>query len=194
MICSILIPTRSRLSRLKETLQSIQDTANQANYEIILRLDSDDKETILGLNDLNKQFTFKAIIGPRLLGYSSINVFYSQMAEAATGTWIFILNDDCILEGKGWDEQLSKLKPNCIVQSEYNKLGPSLYVRNEGGPFPIVPRNCWKKFGHEVIPNPVDTELDQLLRVRNKWPTVFLKGLIICHNRQQDETLSPDRL
>lgn len=194
MICSILIPTRSRLPRLKETLQSIQDTADQSNYEVILRLDSDDKETILGLNDLNKQFTFKAIIGSRLLGYPSINVFYSQMAEAATGTWIFILNDDCVLKGKGWDEQLKKIRPTCIVQPEYNQLGSSLYTRTEGGPFPIVPNLIWKTLGYEVIPNPVDIALDQMIRIEKKWRTVFLKGLTVYHHRIQDSTLALDRL
>ena len=52
---SILIPTRSRIESLKNTLESIkQSVSNIYNIEIILGVDKDDVSTINYYKQLNK--------------------------------------------------------------------------------------------------------------------------------------------
>jgi GT2 family glycosyltransferase len=195
MICAVLIPSRARPTRLHRTLTSIFETvSNKDNIEILLRFDDDDQETLSELDKFKSYPNTKITIGPRKNGWNSVNEFYSEMANETTAPWISIMNDDAVFEGKDWDVSLNTFpRRGIIVQPELYQLGMSKYFNIEGGAFPFVPNGCWKQFGYEIIPDPVDTQLDCILRIDNGWKTEFLVGFGIIHDRDDEETLNLHR-
>jgi GT2 family glycosyltransferase len=193
MLCAILIPTRKRFDRLLKTVASVYGTTNASDQvEIIIRCDSDDYETTHRVLELPA--AVKVMSGPRSRGYAAINLFYTDMAAATKAEWIWIMNDDATIQGSGWADQLAKVsEPRCIVQPELIGWGPSEYSRSEGGPFPVVRNKCWEAFGMTDIPDPADAALDDLLRVRNGWKTVWLDGIKVQHDRDTDDKLAVHR-
>lgn len=196
MICSVLIPTRGRPIRLKETIRSLFDTARSEDFEVRLRVDDDDEETIHALKDIHPYTqNIHAIIGPRGKGYLDLNNFYTALADASVAPWIWIFNDDVIVESSGWADELKTVpREGFIVQPEFNKLNNSTYRFDPTSPFPIAPNGCWRQFGYDPIPDPADMWLDKILRLQNGWKTHFLSGLTTYHERKLDATLTPDRL
>ena len=56
----------------------------------------------------------------------------------------------------------------------------------------MMPNKCWEKYGIRKFDTPFDAGLWQLLR-KNGWPTYFLPGVIVHHDREDDTTLQPKR-
>lgn len=193
-LCSVLIPTRARPDRLRRAVESISDTVTDPmRVEVILRVDHDDPHLDAALA-LSFDGTITTKVGDRRQGYASMHEFYDELAGAAAGRWIFIMNDDAFVIGKGWDEDLAKVPiDGVIVQPEIYQLGESLYPFCEGGAFPMVPNGCWHYYGWQGLRDPVDTQLDQLLRVQHGWRTAFLPGMCVVHERDPDHVLAEHR-
>lgn len=192
--CAVLIPSRARPDRLKKTLDSVFATVNDvANIEVILRFDDDDKATLDCLEDFKKYPETQIIIGPRKAGWATLNLFYEEMAAVAKSTWIWVMNDDAFFEGKDWDLKLAEVPTTgFLVQPELYQLGFSKYYDVEGGAFPVMPNLCWKQWV-EIIPDPIDIKIDELLRIQNGWQSYFLKGIGVIHERDSDEELAAHR-
>ena len=193
---AILLPSRSRPDRLLKTIMSALNTAE--NIEICIRLDDDDDITLKRLDEFQKLPKTKITIGPRYTGYTSLNRFYTELADSSKAEWISIMNDDAVYIGKDWDKKIGKFPTNgFILQPEFYGLGGSNYINCEGGAFPFVPNGCWKKYLNIIttphIPDPVDTALDEILRKQNGWKTGFIKGFKVQHNRDKDEDLAAHR-
>ena len=209
MICSVLIPSRGRYLRLCQAVQSIKDTAADfADVEVLVRADDDDAETIAVCDELlDADLIDHAIVGSRLGGYGSLYTFYDELAQHARGRWIWIMNDDAKVTGHGWDQQLAELSTHgLIVQPEIYQLNASAYPRCEGGAFPIVPSMVWRRFGVPHMGSPVDTWLDEMLRLgrhratcaqtdqdESCWRTHFLPGIAVVHDRDRDDVLADHR-
>lgn len=192
--CAILIPSRARPDRLHKTMTSIFNTVkNPENIEVMLRFDDDDIISIERMDEFKKYPSTTVLIGSRQKGWLSLNLFYEEMAAVANSHWVWIMNDDAIFEGNDWDEQLAQIPTEgFLVQPELYQLGFSKYYNAEGGAFPCMPNLCWKKWV-EIIPDPIDTEIDKLLRVQNGWKSHFLPGIGIIHDRDNDEELAIHR-
>jgi hypothetical protein len=157
-----------------------------------VRFDRDDESSVDRLSELPSGV--EVIVGDRGNGWSSINEMYTETANASPECdWIWIMNDDVVVEGSDWDIKLSKAPHKSIVQPEIMGLGRSVYSRVEGAAFPLVPNQCWRDFGHSLIQEPADYWLDELLRVKNGWPTYWLEGIKVQHNRDDDDQLSRHR-
>lgn len=200
MICSVLIPSRGRPERLRKTIQSISDTSSKANVQILVRFDDDDDASLKIVDQLLRD-GIGVVVGPRKFGYPSLGEFYLELAQAARGAWIWIMNDDAYVTGppkaraRTWDEMLRAIpRTGFIVQPECYQLGFSKYWNSEGGAFPIVPNGCWRDVGAEFAGGAaVDTWLDQLLRVQTGWQTRFLEGVAVVHDRDTDDVLAKHR-
>jgi hypothetical protein len=201
VICSVLIPSRARIDRLRKTLRSIRQTSRASDVEILVRFDDDDRESLDVVEDLTREHGIRVLTGPRRLGYLSLGEFYAELAAVATGAWIWIMNDDAYVtgpavdDGPGWDVDLRSIPTiGEIVQPECYQLGHSKYWSSEGGAFPIVPRGCWSILDEEFDRGPsVDIWLDQMLRARNGWKTRFLPGIAVVHERDADDVLARHR-
>lgn len=189
MLCSIYIPSRKRIERLKRTLQSIWDTAKPENFEIWLKFDDDDDESIAAIPELENRWRVKFLVAPRLEGWASIEHYMNVLMPNFEGTWIWQLNDDSTIEGAGWDEQLKAIPTTgFIVHPGIHQLGFSKYTNDYGGAFPMVVKRFWEQFGETEVQRPYDTFCNELAR-KNGWKTAFLSGIAINHQRDTDEQL-----
>lgn len=193
-LCSILLPTWRRLDRLKKTIKSIVDSAeNKTCFEMLIRVQQDDPETMAAIPQLiHAAPVVRMVVGLPLRGYTDLATFYDDLADIAHGEWIWVMNDDVLVEGSGWDAILSKEEKNAIIMPEIHKLGFSTYIDDGANPFMFVPNKSWKQYGTDRFKNPFDHELWALLR-NNGWPTRFMKGIGAWHDRDSDEELKRQR-
>lgn len=182
-IVSVLIPTRGRTPRLFKAIKSIFDTTRPGQVDIILRMDEDDSRAC-SMRDELVELGCKVLIGPRLQGYSSLPTFIREMSDVAKTYWIMLFNDDAVIEGTGWVDYIEqKGEGNAVFQAEHHCLGGSHYLNDTGGPFPIMPRNCWQQFGRAEPPSDADRWVYYFLSHEQRWPLHFIKGMTVRHDR-----------
>ena len=194
MICAIMLPTRARPDRLHTTIRSVLETVSDLNeIEILLRLDDDDEVMLTRLAEFEAYPRMRIIIGNRENGYASLGDFYNELALATKATWLWVMNDDATITGKGWDEKLKAVPTTgFIVQPWLHQLGASKYYNNEGGAFPVFPNGSWRPHW-ESLHDPIDTAIDGLLRIQLGWKTHFLPDIGVVHDRDNDEQLASHR-
>lgn len=133
-IASITIPTRKRIGLLKECLDSINSkTQDKSLVEIILKIDTDDQETIDFMESYNSEIDLKKIISDRKKGYGSLHDHYNNLAEASEAEFIFGFNDDVEMVTGGWEQLLIPHKGKNFI------LGVYLEKYKDGIKSPIFP-------------------------------------------------------
>lgn len=193
MLCSILIPSRGRAARLQQTVRSIYATSAFESFNILVRLDDDDEQLSLYRQLLQNIPDVRIVVGPRYAGWKTLHKLYDELAAMTDAKWLWIMNDDAIVSGKGWDLQLEQVpQTGFIVQPEISKLHASEYRDWAGGPFPIFPNGSWKP-EWDSFADPIDVAIDVLLRGQKGWQTHFLKDICVAHERDDEETLAKHR-
>ena len=181
-----------RPDKLEKMLESVHRSTNSFGYEILIRLHQDDDESCTTKFDLRHG---KIFVEPPM-EYKDLYLMYGFLASKARGEWLWILNDDNEIEadlGCDWVDQLARTpQEGFMVQPEYTWCNQSRYERQVGGPFPCVPRDCWKKFIGHNLPSPVDGGLYRLLCEEHGWKTRFLDGVNMRHWRDADEINARD--
>ena len=97
---SVLVPTRNRVARLRQLLDSYERTTAGAEdaSELVFRVDDDDIVTRRALS-----YTRHAVVvGPRDGGYADLPKFFNQLAQAATGDVLMLGNDDIVFVTPQW--------------------------------------------------------------------------------------------
>ena len=132
---SVLVPSRERPELLARSVESLGD----AEIEVLVRVDEDDPR----LDGYAARFA-DLVVGPRH-GYGSLHHYYNELAERARGDWLFIWNDDCVMETRGWldvvrsyDGQMAVLNP----ATNHDNWEIDMNV------FPIFPRRMVELTGH----------------------------------------------
>ena len=157
MKISILIPTRNRISDLRRLLNSIHcKTFNLNSIELIVCVDFDDKKTIEYLLN-NKYSWFKDIkLIIRKQADNMSDDYYNLMAKASSGDLLWVLNDDCEIETKYWDniirEKVKELKFKIFY---LDILDSTRNFNNDGNSyscFPMISREAFNKLGYFFIP------------------------------------------
>lgn len=190
-LITAMIPTRKRTSRLFPTLEQLKSSATGEDYEIIIRIDDDDQESLAARLDMESYPNVRVEVGPRL-GYVNLDRgYYAGMENQATTPWVWIAGDDMLVSGDWLGEMRKVPTDGFIVQPEVSKLGMSTYRRAEAQAFPIFPKHCWKKFDKE-FPAPFDTVGHLLLRKKG-WKTWFLEGVTMWHDRPPEHELREHR-
>lgn len=104
-LISVIVPTRGRTHLLASMLLSLMSTAeDQANVEVIMRVDFDDDESIAYLR--TSPFPFPFIVGPRYKGYATLGMFINEAARMSRGDLVLVINDDVEFRTRGWDARL----------------------------------------------------------------------------------------
>jgi|GEM_PF-761737 len=140
-LISIIIPTRGRPAMMRAALDSLKDTTrNIESIEVILVIDSDDKEM--------SGFTYRGLPFQKVIVSPGLNMGELNMAgyEVSRGDYIFLLNDDVIAQTKGWDTKvLATLKsfPDDIVMVHVNDM----LFRETLCTFPFVSRRFCEMMG-----------------------------------------------
>ena len=100
---SVLVPSRQRPDLLARSIESLGD----GDIEALVRVDEDDPrlEDYLALPDV------EVVVGPHH-GYAALQHYYNELAHRARGDWLFLWNDDCLMQGDDWRD-----KDGCIARN-----------------------------------------------------------------------------
>ena len=66
----------------------------------------------------------------RPLGYEQLNIYVNLLCHASTGAWLFLWNDDALMQTKGWDTVVRS------YDGQFKCLAPK---DNHDHPFAIFP-------------------------------------------------------
>ena len=118
---SIIIPTRDHLELLKGTVESIRDTTNYCNYEIVIvDNQSADSATLLYLACIADQPQVRVLRYDDAFNYSAINNFAARYCTAAI---LALLNNDVLVINDDW---LTEMVSHA-VRPEVGAVGDMLY-------------------------------------------------------------------
>jgi len=157
MKVSVILPTRQRFESLHLSVRSLLDRLAGSEIEFLLGLDEDDQETTERLKV--RPVPFSTIwITPRL-GYRNLHVYVNQLSARATGDWLFLWNDDALMETEAWDDEVARFEGELVVvnpQSNHgnHQLGNCI--------FPIVPKRMFDLLGHFSLSNHNDTYVEYI--------------------------------
>jgi len=126
-------------------IKSIIDSATSNDFEIIVKVDSDqaakNRESIL--EKFNIPFT---VINNRVTGYENLHVMKNQMAKKAKGDLLFGLGDDCYVSGDwyGAFKRIQKQNPDniFIINTRVNKSWAVC---------PVVSRGWYEALGYLAV-------------------------------------------
>lgn len=189
MLCSILIPSRLRFDRLKKSIQSLRNSAARPEtFEIIVRFDNDDMESLDRFSELNSMT--RCWWGRRPDSWNDVcKYLFSELAQHALGDWIWPFSDDMTIEGKDWDTQLRGMPDNVWVQPDMHKLGLSGYPKDSHAPCPIIRKSFWES--QDCFPL-IDYEIWEHCEkagLELRW----LNGIAVAHMRDEDSALAKHR-
>ena len=181
-LISVLIPTRKRISKLDQCIQSFELlSAHPDRVELVFRIDNDDKETIKFINEYPFKIATKQIIADRGNGYGDLHTMHDQMTYIAEGKWMFAFNDDVYVANYGWDLKIKEhenefgvMWQECYIPADSpaakgQSRVSNIDFRTEWVGNPIYPKKLFEIWGY-VSPNPMvdfwfNSVLDELERV-----------------------------
>jgi len=142
-LISVILPTRGRSENLLKALDSVINNCKNINdIEILVKVDTDDTETINTINNYNHSSLITLVISDRKNGYASLNEYYNELYEKASGEFIFCINDDLNIETADWD-LLVKPFENQLVCLHHNPTAP----HNDVWYFPIISKKLLDVIG-----------------------------------------------
>lgn len=199
LICSVLLPTRSRVDRLHKTVASIfESLSDPSSTEVLLRVDDDDSETISRLGEFESYPCVRPFVGPRVPLYEWIVAYYDELSARAQAPWIWTMNDDAHFEGSGsgWDEELRRVSlegfvvyAECFKWQPPNRPAPSITCADPrfGDHVICIPNHCWRAPDRPVdapsppwTKGPVPAWLQERLDADPEWAGLAKDGMIGC--------------
>jgi hypothetical protein len=181
----VLLPSRARPERLEASLESLEENAYQPEQiDYWVRVDDDDKLTLPHLHRLTLVAPERVhfLVGPRLQGYRSMDVFWNELARAATGDWLLCWNDDAIMATPHWDGELWRIING--MRPRPRLIAPVDDGTSYGWPaFPVVHRSIPQRLGHLTVFPSVDNWLEDVVHKPGIWPCVQTSAIHIQHQR-----------
>lgn len=168
-------------------VESIDDSANGSDYEILIRMESDDQKT-LALRGRLQAWGCKVVTGSAD-GYAAIGRHFTYLSSLAQGQWVWIFNDDMTIDSinGGWDTKLAQVpKYGYFVEPMTHKLNHSVYANDPRCGAPAFIRNCWDQFGITEFTPRLDYEIPEKLEGVG-WKPWFLEGVTVWHDRNEAE-------
>jgi hypothetical protein len=150
-LVGITIPTRKRISLLKECLDSINTkTIEKSLVEILIKVDTDDQETIDFLSSYKSEVDLKFFITDRKNGYGSLHEHYNFLTASSEAEFIFGFNDDVEMVTEGWEQQLLPHQGKSFilgVHLEKIKNGIESSIFHGYNAHPIISNDVFKYMG-----------------------------------------------
>jgi len=190
ILCSILIPSLWRFNKLKQAIGSFYVTAPRDAFEVLVRLQENDPESIARKDELLRMGdNLRVWVGPPKPKGQGNSMLWNYLVPHASGKWHQYWSDDMMIDGD-WSQQMAQLPlTGVIAQPEIHRLNNSRYLNDNAGPVPFVPATAWAEAGLKELPEPIDTKAWEIFCVQRQWRAVFLKGVSVIHNRVSDATL-----
>lgn len=181
---SILLPSRGRPASLRSSVDSLRQLASYPDLvEILVMADPDDEETVKVAEEIGAD---RILVADERHGYASLHRYYNALAEAATGEWLLLWNDDASMLSERWDEVLANLEPRVMVADLQSQHSPRLVC------FPAVRRAAVQAVGGFSPHTPhCDTYWQQIGRITRLMEPVPIR---VFHDRDditgghQDQT------
>jgi len=109
MKIALLVPSRERINKKKELIQSIINTvADINNITLYFGIDSDDP-TRLQANKLAEEHKFIKIVNiPSIGKFQNLGVLWNICAKASTEEILAMIGDDMVFMTKNWDIEVIK--------------------------------------------------------------------------------------
>lgn len=170
---SVLIPTRGRVDRLRESIFSLIKHSGGEMLEFVLRTDEDETPVLPTLDGPCRE-----IRGERY-GYAGMHRYYNELAAAAAGDFLLIWNDDIDMLTEGWDKLL--VEGTGHVQF----LRRDIRIAADDS-IPFVRKSVFDALGHLSQHCFVDTWLSRVAMAAGVRQ--FRNDIIIRHHRLEDET------
>lgn len=192
-LVSVLLPSRGRIKELGDTLASFKEhTRVLDRVEFLIKFDSDDVASIAGIPTLPKGLRYKFLISDRGQGYADLHLFVNDLANMAKGNWLFLFNDDALIESDGWDDLVADVEPR-LIRPEFKGTREICVLKCRDGEskmnlFPIVNRKIVKILGHFAGAAHCDSYIEKVIEMLHCQ--IYLADLRVRHLRGtvQDET------
>ena len=152
-LVSILIPTRKRVKLLKECLDSLNNkTKDKSLVEILLKIDTDDQETIDFINQykLTSLVEIKEVITDRKKGYGSLDEHMNHLSSFSEAEFLLGLNDDVEMLTKEWEQRyIPFIGKNFLIaiNIESIKDGVTTKLWSDYNAFPTIPHDFRSHMG-----------------------------------------------
>lgn len=155
MTISVLLPSRGRPGSLRRSVESLYNSAsNPDSIRVLVGYDSDDPETRVVVDDMN---LFACEFRQRN-GYHQLHLYVNRLAEVANGDWLFLWNDDALMDLQGWDDVFHSFDHNSPLVLSPSSTG----VEHTMCCFPAISRTLYNILGHMSLSNHIDSWLQDL--------------------------------
>ena len=129
MLVSFLCPSRGRPELLARSVASLASRTNRTDWEVLVALDDDDPQRTA------YDSTIVSIYSGERKGYARLNETIADLLiPHAKGHWVWLWNDDALMETQDWLEVLAKESADGVLCPKTNHENGSLNV------FPIIPK------------------------------------------------------
>lgn len=188
---AVLLPTRSRTTALTSSVTSIVELAKDVSrIQILFGFDNDDEvglehfETVIQpyLDQHNVAYEAQAFDS---MGYAGLNRYYNHLGQSADADWLFVWNDDAVMETQNWDSVIES------YTGQFKLLKVHTHNEHPYSIFPIVPRDWYEIFGHFSRHQMIDAELSQMAFVLDLMQVI---DVYVTHNQVELTKDSTDPL
>lgn len=192
-LISVLLPTRKRVSILRDSLKSLLDKATDTSrIELLIAHDEDDQESRDFFNSTSwVDFVESYGCGWHVTesvrhGYRDLHLYLNDLAARAQGKWIFFWTDDTLMETQGWDDHVK-------ANEDYVGL---LHIATSNAPIfcsvvPLFHRQWIDMFGCVSPINHADSWISDIAKdagARKVIPVSIFHDRFENSGRNQDET------
>jgi hypothetical protein len=159
---AVLLPTRSRTDALTASVTSIINLANDiSRIQLLFGFDNDDKVGLAHFTTVIQPFLDEKGVdyeaqGFESMGYAGLNHYYNYLAKSTSSDWLFIWNDDAVMETQGWDSVIEQ------YTGQFKLLKVHTHNDHPYSIFPIVPRAWYDTMQHLSRHQMIDAELSQM--------------------------------
>jgi len=180
-VISVLLPTRGRTGgALQASLKSLLENAEDpSRIEIMLGIDEDDQDSIEWVNNEASNFIqpYGAACKAKVfkpLGYTKLNVYVNLLAHQSTGAWLFLWNDDALMQTEGWDSVVRS------YDGQFKCLAPKDNHDHPFAIFPLIPADWFVLCDAWSINAQNDTWVSVIARMNGIFERIDIE---ILHDR-----------
>jgi hypothetical protein len=159
---AVLLPTRGRTSALQLSIISVFNRVlDLDSVQLLLGFDNDDEVGLKYFADtiqpwMDEKGIHYTVMQFDPMGYIGLNRYYNGLAEQASADWLFVWNDDALMETTGWDKIVNK------YTGEFKLLKIHVHREHPYSIFPILPKEWYDLFGFMSRHQMTDAELSQI--------------------------------
>lgn len=158
---AVLLPTRGRTESLTRSVFSVVEQAQDTNsIELVFGFDNDDTVGLEHFAEIiqpwldKKDITYQALEFESL-GYTGLNRYYNKLAELATADWLFVWNDDAVMDTQNWDAVIRR------YNGQFKVLKVHTHNEHPYSIFPIVPKIWFDTLEFLSRHQMIDAEISQ---------------------------------